>query len=262
MPSRILREGLLDSPRYWGARLEARDFFIRLLLVADDFGCVSLAPVFIGRRCFNIRPGEAKLEKLYAELCRVDLLRIYFSGSSAELPDRFGFIPRFRQTLRQMKARHPMPPPSLYEDDYDAAAKFMQFKQLFAKMPSTRTTAALQVRRECSADLGLDLGLGVDLETNPKRNDLDLGSPPFPPSGGTPTSKNDVCASSKPVLQNEGQKVKGNGQDQGKTVLQGNTLKTWAAAQGIHRAPGESESDYAKRATNAYLQAKQTAANA
>lgn len=229
MPSRVLREGLLDSPRYWGARLEARDFFIRLLLVADDFGCVSLAPVFIARRCFNVRPGEAKLVKLYAELCRVDLIRIYLSGSP-ELPDRFAFIPRFRQTLRQMKARHPMPPPALYEDDHDAQAKFMQYKQLFAKMPSSRTTAALQMQRECSADLALDL----DLETNPKRKEVDLEVPlPLVAApGGAPST---------PVFINEVQKIKGNGKGASKGPL------ALAIEMGLTQHEGEGPGAFRKR---------------
>src|SRR5262245_17449737 len=102
MPSRVVRDGLLDSPRWHGVSHEAARFFISLLLLADDFGLILLQPVFIGRRAFDKRPSDARLDKLIAELVRVDLLRLYYGGT-AEEPVRFGFLPRFRQTMRQMR---------------------------------------------------------------------------------------------------------------------------------------------------------------
>lgn len=247
MPSRILREGLLDSPRYWGAPIQARDLFIRLLLVADDFGTVSLAPVFIGRRCFNVRPGAAKLEKLYTELCRVDLLRIYVSGP-AELPDRWGFLPRFRQTLRLMKPKHPMPPAELYADDHDAQAKFTQFKQLFAKMPSTRIADAQQMKRTCVPDL--DLVLEVPLETLSKRNEEGLGlegagaQVEAVATGGT--------ADVNPVFNMKKVNGKGNGRYTG--GAKGPAAK--ALELGLSQLEGETPADFIARINRAYDQAR------
>lgn len=141
MPSRVIRDDLLDSPRWHGSSFEARCFYIALLLLADDFGLVLLQPLFIGRHAFNKRPSDARLDKLIAELAHVDLLRIYYTGAD-DSPTRFGFLPRFRQKMRQMRARHPLPPAELYQDDLDAAAKFIEHKGLFVKMPAGRLQRA------------------------------------------------------------------------------------------------------------------------
>src|ERR1700694_4308966 len=118
MPSRVIREGLLDSQRYWNVTVEARQLFVHLMLLADDFGLVSLAPVFIRRRAFDDAPSQAKVDKLLEQLHDVDLIRIYeFEGA------RFGFIPRFGQVLRIDKAKCPMPPPELFKDDRKAIEK-------------------------------------------------------------------------------------------------------------------------------------------
>lgn len=147
MPNRVIREAILDSQRYWSVPIEAQRLFFHLMLLADDFACVSLAPVFIGRRCFDVRPAPAKLEGTIERLAAADLVRIYYSGSS-ESPSRFAFIPRFRQVLRIKKnPKHPLPPLELYEDDPAALENFSKSSALFQKMPSTRTTPAVHVQR-------------------------------------------------------------------------------------------------------------------
>ena len=61
MPSRVIRDGLLDSPRWHSVSTEARCFFIALLLLADDFGLTILTPLYIGRHAFDRRPSDTKL---------------------------------------------------------------------------------------------------------------------------------------------------------------------------------------------------------
>lgn len=119
MPNRIVRDGLLDSQRYWNCTIEARQLYVHLLLLADDLGCVSLAPVFIARRCFDERPSQAKLDGLIAQLHDQDLLRLYRSGDAP-----YGFIPKFRQRLQCVRPKHPAPPREIYADDEDALEKF------------------------------------------------------------------------------------------------------------------------------------------
>jgi hypothetical protein len=119
MPSRIIREGLLDSERYWSVTVEARQLFWHLMLLADDFATVSLAAGFIRRRCFDDAPTPAKIEKLLTQLHDEDLLRIYEAGNG-----RYGFIPRFRQRLQRMTLKNPAPPAALLFDDEDAKEKF------------------------------------------------------------------------------------------------------------------------------------------
>lgn len=136
MPNRIVRGDMLDSERYWSVTLEARQLFWHLLLLADDFGCVSLAPVLIRRRCFDDTPTQARIEKLLSQLQDEDLLRIYDVGNG-----RYGFIPRFRQKLRIMKPKFPAPPEALYSDDLDAKEKFNAIKVEHIKLSDGCNTA-------------------------------------------------------------------------------------------------------------------------
>lgn len=142
MPSRMIREGLLDSQRYWSVPIDARQLFVHLMLLADDFGLVSLAPVFIRRRAFADAPSQSKIDKLIAELERVDLLRTYEVEGV-----RYGFIPRFRQILRIEHAKHPMPPSALFDDDGHAREKFTKNKEKFEKLHSKRHADAKHVHR-------------------------------------------------------------------------------------------------------------------
>jgi hypothetical protein len=142
MPSRVIREGLLDSQRYWGVTVEARQLFLHLLLLADDFGLVSLAPTFIRRRCFDDAPAPAKIDKLLEQLADADLIRVY--QAEAGSPDRHAFIPRFRQRLRLMRCKHPPPPEQLYADDDHARTIFNENRHKFQKMTGARQPYASQ----------------------------------------------------------------------------------------------------------------------
>ena len=181
MPSRVIREDILDSQRYWSVGIEARQLFFHLMLLADDFGLVSLAPIFVRRRCFDDAPTPAKIDKLIEQMHDADLLRIYTVGDGA-MPARYGFIPRFGQRMRQMKARHPKPPEALYADDADALKLFNQHKDLFEKTSATRAQSADKsppevegIRSETSKDTvelkldapspGKDLGRARQLRT-------------------------------------------------------------------------------------------------
>lgn len=143
MPSRVIREGLLDSQRYWSVTVEARPLFLHLMLLADDFGLVSLAPVFIRRRCFDDAPTPAKIDKLLEQLVDADLLRVYEADGK-----RLAFIPRFGQRLRQMRAKHPAPPAALYIDDEHARLLFNSHAYLFEKMTAGRRRTADRSRTE------------------------------------------------------------------------------------------------------------------
>src|SRR5437667_3760230 len=160
MPGGAPREGLLDSQRYWGVTVEARQLFVHLMLLADDFGLVSLAPVFIRRRCFDDAPSQAKVDKLVEQLVDADLIRIYDYGEGPTAC-RYGFLPRFGQRLRMMRCKHPMPPQALFEDDFDAKTKFSQNKHLFEKLSASRRRPADNLRPE------------VDLEVETKRNEVE-----------------------------------------------------------------------------------------
>jgi hypothetical protein len=123
MPTRMVREGLLDSDRYWAVTIEARQLFWHLMLLADDFGCVSLAPAFIRRRCFDDGPSQEKIDRLITQLMDVDLIRVYESNGA-----RYAFIPRFQQRLKRFTLKHPEPAAAVLSGDDDAKAKFKKIR--------------------------------------------------------------------------------------------------------------------------------------
>lgn len=119
MPNRVIRESLLDSERYWACSIEARELYRHIQLLADDFGCLSIAPAFIGRRCFDTRPTQEKLAGLLQQLSDNDLIRIYEAEGA-----RYAFLPRFGQRLRRMTLKHPKPPSALTKNDPKAVELF------------------------------------------------------------------------------------------------------------------------------------------
>lgn len=124
MPNRIIRDGLIDSERYAQISDQAKLFFIHLMLQADDFGCVSLSPTFLRRRCFLDGPTHDRIARLICELVDADLVRTYEVDRKA-----LAFIPRFRQRLQRSTSKHPLPPHELYKDDADALQKFNDLTQ-------------------------------------------------------------------------------------------------------------------------------------
>lgn len=127
MGSRMIRDGLLDSDRYWSVSTDARQMFVHLLLLADDFGCVSLSATFVRRRCFNDMPSHERIARLINELSDMDLIRPYEVDRAC-----YGFIPRFKQKLQRVTLKHPAPPEHLLEGDADAIDKFSKQRAAIA----------------------------------------------------------------------------------------------------------------------------------
>lgn len=123
MPNRVIREGLLDSEKYWCCPIEARELYRHIQLLADDLGCFSLAPVLIRRRCFNAAPPQNVIDSLIQSLWDADLIRIYEVNGT-----RYGFITKFNQRLRRMYLRHPKPPEEIYKDEPETIEKFSKIK--------------------------------------------------------------------------------------------------------------------------------------
>lgn len=119
MPNRVIRESMLDSTRYLSVNDGARLLYMQILLLADDFGCLSVEYPFIGRRCFDIRPSNEQLDALVGQLVEADLIRLYKYRDQ-----RFAFIPRFRQRLKRETLKNPQPPDELLVDDLEAQEKF------------------------------------------------------------------------------------------------------------------------------------------
>lgn len=128
MPSRIVREGLLDSPGYAALSDAAKLLYIHLLLLADDLGCIAATATFLRRRAFYDTPTNERIAKLMGELVDVDFIRTYTHEQG-----QYAFIPRYRQRLQRYTLKHPQPPLALLTKDDDAIAKFSKINNVAPK---------------------------------------------------------------------------------------------------------------------------------
>ena len=124
MPSRLIRSDLLESERVQTMPVEARWLFVSILLTADDLGLFEAGAFRLARHA-GIEMGPCQIHM--QALVDADLIRLYeVSGR------RLGFVPRFRQKLKILRTKFPMPPPSLMADDEDAQAKISVFNRAAA----------------------------------------------------------------------------------------------------------------------------------
>lgn len=217
MPTRMIREGLLDSERYSQLSDQGKLFFHHILLLADDFGCLSLSPAYLRRRCFYDAPSNERIAKLICELVDVDMLRTYEVDRRA-----LAFIPKFGQRLRVDKPKYPFPPPALYADDAEAINKF---NDMIEKMPDKCRTIDGQMPDKCPPEGKLK---GREVEEK-----LKLKAPV-----------------DKSTTQNQLPKVKPD-----VDIVQGKTYSQWLMDLGIQIQPHWTSTD-AKLAVDQALQAK------
>lgn len=130
MPSRMIREGLLDSEKIRRAGELAEVLFMRLMLVADDYGRFDGRVSVICRRCWPVSgpTDEDVLARLVA-LTEEGLVTTYEVDGKP-----FICIPNFKQRLRVKN-------PSKYPDPPNAG-----------QMPDTRPTADSEVRLEARSE--------------------------------------------------------------------------------------------------------------
>jgi hypothetical protein len=145
----MIREGLLDSERYAQLSDQGKLFFHHILLLADDFGCLSLSPAYLRRRCFYDGPSNERIAKLICELADADMLRPYEVDRRA-----LAFIPKFGQRMRIDKLKYPPPPPVFYADDSEALNKF---NKLTSKMPDKCLTNDGQMPVKCPPEVEVKL---------------------------------------------------------------------------------------------------------
>lgn len=227
MPSRLIRDGLLDSQRYWNVSIEARQLFIHLMLLADDFGLVSLAPVFVRRRCFDNPPPDSKINKQISDLHDEDLLRVYEDKGA-----KYAFIPNFGQRMRQLRARNPMPPECLFSDDIAAKTLFLENKHLFKKLSAKRGQVADNSRPE------------VEVEVKGKEREVEAKGELEPGMGETAAKQPGPQTVRQTPAQQEG------------PVMQ------WAEQQGMRRNAGETTYEFRRRVTIAFAKNLGTPASA
>lgn len=68
LPNRWLKEAYLASSRINSVSAEARDCWVRLVVVADDHGLFHADPQLVASRCYPLKPDARKCKQLLAEL--------------------------------------------------------------------------------------------------------------------------------------------------------------------------------------------------
>jgi len=104
MPDRVLRAGYLTSKRYNGCSIQARELFLRLLSIADDYGVADARASVIAAFCYPTDPDPKPIPKLLDELHAADLIQRFEVGEQPYLA-----IQRWAARVRG-KRKYPAPP--------------------------------------------------------------------------------------------------------------------------------------------------------
>jgi len=107
LPTRILRDGILESARFDKIAPQSQVFYYRLISVVDDYGRYTADVPVLLSRCFPRRPiwaTEELISLALAECASVGLLVLYSFEDQNYLE-----IQRFDQRIRARESRYPPP---------------------------------------------------------------------------------------------------------------------------------------------------------
>ena len=107
MPNRILREGIVTSPRVIQLSWPAEVFYRRLMSVVDDFGRYHAHPMLLRAACYPLqldKVSDSDLGKWLAETRKAALVRVYEVAGQQYLE-----LLDFRQQQRAKKSKFPQP---------------------------------------------------------------------------------------------------------------------------------------------------------
>ena len=106
MPNRILYPALLKSRKYNAVNEAARDLYVRLILLADDFGRFDGDPVAVARAAYPIDESmtSKKVEPLMKTLSAAELIVLYRVGQETYMQ-----LTNWRQRTRATDSKYPPP---------------------------------------------------------------------------------------------------------------------------------------------------------
>lgn len=105
MPNRVIREGFLDSEKINSLKDAEQNFFIRLMLIVDDYGRYENRTELIKSRCYPVTDMRLTVvSKMLTELESVKLIVFYSVKGKMYLE-----IPNYNQRVRQKIEKHPSP---------------------------------------------------------------------------------------------------------------------------------------------------------
>lgn len=114
MPSRLIKDSIFSSPNFNRLSLEAQSHFYRLLLTADDHGCMEVTPAVLLGKCYPLMADKIKMkqvEKWNQELKQQDIIRVWEQDGRM-----YGIFPRFakhNRTRHLHRRKTPSPPDAL-----------------------------------------------------------------------------------------------------------------------------------------------------
>jgi hypothetical protein len=115
MPNRMIRSGFLDSDKINSIDPDEQMFFVRLMLVADDFGCFDARLEMLRSQCYPLTDiCLSDVRRMLDACCRVGLVEKYEDEGKKYL-----FIPNFGQRLRKRVRRFPEPHENNKVTDYE-----------------------------------------------------------------------------------------------------------------------------------------------
>ncbi len=165
MPSRTIRDTVLDSERYHACPVESRLLFLELLLCADDYALVPIGEVFL-RRHTTACEGKttAQIAGFLTPLMEHDLIRPYTS----ERGGRFAFIPRFDNRPRALKPKWPLPPQGL-DDGY--VQRMIPTSEVFRnkKLRESCSTSGVQMGGETETEVLIPTNATVISKSTPTK---------------------------------------------------------------------------------------------
>jgi hypothetical protein len=166
MPTRILRDGILDSERVDKLSFEAEVFYRRLMSVADDYGRFEADPVILRARCFPRRTDTITVQQIDSwlmETVKAELATVYQLSRK-----RFVELRDFGQRIRS-KSKYPDPPA-------DNCGQLRTIAGKCGELPPTRAQG--RTESEANAKSESEANAKSESEANAKS---DAKAPRFPP---------------------------------------------------------------------------------
>ena len=159
MPSRVIRDALLESDRWLGlAHPAERLAYMVLLLKADDLATADASDgqlVRLWREPCNLK-GPEDAQRLLNALADADLVRIYEADGK-----RLVFIPRFRQRFRARTLKRPPPPENLLNDEPEILENIRQINNRVREMTVNGLTDVGQLADNGQTVAPVGVGVGV-----------------------------------------------------------------------------------------------------
>jgi len=105
MPNRVIREGFLDSAKINSLSEKEQNFFVRLMLIVDDFGKFDARPEYVRSRCYPVADSRLTfVRQALDRLNEVGLIRLYQVDDKIYLQ-----VTEFNKRTRIMKSTFQSP---------------------------------------------------------------------------------------------------------------------------------------------------------